>query len=126
MLAIKVLLVNLLLPIKSFHIATLIDYIVRLKTSSTYIAHGHYVTMYKLSFSELFSSYMFLGLLIGVIIFLLITTIKVIKNTLNKTKELEETKEELNKALSLLDKVEDINNRLDDLEHNNKQYHIKE
>lgn len=39
-----------------------------------------------------------------------------------KNKELKQTREELNKALSLLDKVEDINNRLDDLEHNNKQY----
>lgn len=41
-------------------------------------------------------------------------------------KEVMELKEQLNKALSLLDQVQDINNRLDDLEHNNRDYHRKE
>ena len=41
-------------------------------------------------------------------------------------KEVTELKEQLNKALLLLDQVQDITNRLDDLEHNNKEYHKKE
>ena len=65
-------------------------------------------------------------IVVGLIIFLLITTVKAIKNTSSKAKELAETKEQLNKALSLLDQVQDINNRLDDLEHNNRDYHRKE
>lgn len=123
---IKVLLVNLFLPIKSLSLGSQIDYIVRLETSSTYIENGHFIGMYKLSFSQLFSSYMLLGLVVGLISFLLITTVKAIKNTSSKAKELAETKEQLNKALSLLDQVQDINNRLDDLEHNNRDYHRKE
>jgi len=55
---------------------------------------------------------------------------KLIKKLFDKIpdvyKENEELKEQLNKALSLLDQVQDINNRLDDLEHNNKEYHRKE
>ena len=56
------------------------------------------------------------------IVLLVLTFVEMCYTMNNKIKELIETKEQLNKALSLLNKVEDINNRLDELEHNNKEY----
>lgn len=57
------------------------------------------------------------------IVLLVLTFVEMCYTMNNKIKELIETREQLNKALSLLNKVEDINNRLDNLEHNNKEYH---
>jgi len=56
------------------------------------------------------------------IVLLVLTFVEMCYTMNKKIKELIETKEQLNKALLLLDQVQDITNRLDNLEHNNKEY----